>query len=96
VLLMGLTADEDNVRPTAFPFTLLPRIDRPLVLLQSTHDRHVAAAKARQLFGPDVPGRKMVAIEADGHTFGGNRDELFRQVEAGFDWILRQGATTAR
>jgi hypothetical protein len=91
VLLMGLTADENNVRPTAFPFELLPRIDRPLVLLQSTQDRHVAAVKARQLFGPDVPGRKMVVIEANGHTFGGNRDELFRQVESGLDWIVQKG-----
>jgi hypothetical protein len=92
VLVMGLTADENNVRPTAFPFALLPQIDRPLVLLQSTNDRHVTAAKARQLFGPDMPGRKMVAIEASGHTFGGSREELFKQVEAGLEWIMRKGA----
>jgi hypothetical protein len=89
VLIMGLTGDEDSVRPTVAPFTLLDRIGRPLVLLQSTADRYVPAGEARRLFGPDGAGRKMVAIEAEGHTFGGHRDELFRQVEAGLEWITR-------
>ena len=88
VVLMGLTASEANVRPTAAPFTLLDRIGRPLVLLQSTLDRHVPAAEARRLFGADVPGRRLVAVEARGHTFVGNRDELFRQVEAAIEWIV--------
>ena len=87
VLIMGLTADEGNVRPEAAPFALLDRVGCPLLLLQSTHDRHVAAAEARRLFGPDGPRRRMVAIEAEGHTFGGHRDELFRQFEAGLSWI---------
>ena len=87
VLIMGLTADENNVRPTAAPYALLEHVEPPLVLLESTHDRHVPAEEARRLFGPDLPNRRMVAIEADGHTFGGHRDELFRQVEAGLDWI---------
>jgi hypothetical protein len=96
VLLMGLTADENNVRPTAAPFTLLERIARPLVILQSTVDHHVPAAEARRMFGPDTPSRKLVAIEADGHTFGGHRDELFKQVEAGLDWIVRQRSEPTR
>ena len=87
VLIMGLTADEGNVRPKAAPFAQLDRVGCPLLLLQSTHDRHVAAVEARRLFGPDTPRRRMVAIEAEGHTFGGQRDELFRQFEAGLDWI---------
>jgi fermentation-respiration switch protein FrsA (DUF1100 family) len=91
VLLMGLTVDESNVRPAAAPFTLLDGIARPLVLLQSTVDRHVPAAEARRLFGSDKADRKLVAIEAEGHTFGGNREELFRQVEAGLGWIARTG-----
>jgi fermentation-respiration switch protein FrsA (DUF1100 family) len=90
VLLMGLTADEGNVRPTAAPFGLLDRIDLPLVLLQSTSDRHVPAAEARRLFGPDASHRKLVAIEADSHTFSGHRDELFRQVESAIAWIIRE------
>jgi pimeloyl-ACP methyl ester carboxylesterase len=90
LLLMGLTAGEGNVRPRAAPFTLLARIGHPIVLLQSTADRHMPAAEARRLFGPDTPGRKLVAIEADNHTFGGHRDELFKQAEAGLDWIARQ------
>jgi fermentation-respiration switch protein FrsA (DUF1100 family) len=87
VLIMGLTADEGNVRPRAAPFAQLDRVGCPLLLLQSTRDRHVAAAEARRLFGPDSPRRRMVAIEAEGHTFGGHRDERFRQFEAGLDWI---------
>jgi fermentation-respiration switch protein FrsA (DUF1100 family) len=90
VLIMGLTADEDTVRPAAAPFALLDRVGCPLVLLQSTHDRHVPAGQARRLFGPDVQDRKLVAIEAKGHTFGGNHQELFAQVEAGLDWIARK------
>jgi dienelactone hydrolase len=90
VLVMGLTADEDNVRPPAAPFALLDRIGAPIVLLQSTVDHYVPAGEARRLFGPDAATRKLVAIDAEGHTFGGHRDELFRQVEAGLDWIARQ------
>jgi fermentation-respiration switch protein FrsA (DUF1100 family) len=75
------------VRPKAAPFALLDRSACPLLLLQSTRDRHVAAAEARRLFGPDTPRRRLVSIEAEGHTFGGHRDELFREFEAGLDWI---------
>jgi len=89
VLLMGLTADERNVRPTAAPFSLLGRIDLPLALLQSTKDHHVPAEEARRLLGPDAARRRLVAIDADSHTFGGHRDELFRQVEASLEWISR-------
>ncbi len=96
VLLMGLTADEGNVRPAVAPFTLIDRIGRPLLLLQSTVDRHVPAGEARRLFGPDAPDRRLVAIEADGHTFGGHRDELFRQVETGLDWIVRGRSQAGR
>jgi hypothetical protein len=96
VLLMGLTADEKNVRPAAAPFTLLERIDCPLVILQSTVDRHVTAKEARRLVGPDTPLRKLVAVEGEGHTFGGHRDELFEQVEAGLAWIVRQRSEPTR
>ena len=46
VLLMGLTGVEDYVRPKVDLFTLLGRIDGPLVLLQSIVDRYVPAAEA--------------------------------------------------
>jgi pimeloyl-ACP methyl ester carboxylesterase len=91
VLIMALTAEEETVRPVAAPFARLERVECPLLLLQSTRDRHVAAAEARRLLGPDTPRRRMVAIEAEGHTFGGARDELFRQFEAGLDWIAAAG-----
>ena len=91
VLIMALTAEEETVRPVAAPFARLDRLECPLLLLQSTRDRHVAAAEARRLFGPDTPRRRMVAIDAEGHTFGGQRDELFRQFEAGLDWIAATG-----
>lgn len=91
VLVMGLIAAEPSVRPSAAPFALLDRVAPPLVVLQSTVDRHVPALEARRLFGPDLPSRKLVAIEAHSHTFGGHRDELFRQVEAGLEWIASGG-----
>jgi hypothetical protein len=50
----------------------------------------VPAKEARRMFGPDVPGRKLVAIDAEGHTFSGHRDELFAQAEAALAWIARQ------
>jgi pimeloyl-ACP methyl ester carboxylesterase len=92
VLIMGLTGDEDTVRPAVAPFTLLDRVDCPLVLLQSTKDRHVSAAEARRRFGPDSSNRTLVPIEASGHTFGGNREELFRQVEAALAWIAKRAS----
>lgn len=88
VLIMSLTADERHVRPEAAPFALLAEIPLPLVLLQSTVDHYVAADDARRLAGPDTPSRRMVAVEAGSHTFRGHRPDLFRQVEAGLQWIL--------
>jgi hypothetical protein len=97
VLAMGLTADERNLRTPVEPFTLIDRIDRPFVLLQSTVDHHVPAAEARRMFGPDTPEHKLVAIVANGHTFGGHRNELFDQAEAGLEWIARwRPAATGR
>jgi len=62
----------------------------PVEVVQSTRDGYVAAADARQLFGPDTATRRLVAIEASNHSFGGARDALYAEMFKGVEWIRRR------
>ncbi len=90
VLAMGVTGEEGNVRPAVAPFALVGSVNCPLVVLQSTVDRHVPAAEARRRFGPDAPGRRLVPIEAKSHTFGGHHEDLFREAEAAIEAFVQR------
>jgi predicted alpha/beta hydrolase family esterase len=101
VVAVALTDEEDEVRldpeaaatlpppaDTINPYHLLPRLGSlPVAVIQSTHDRYVAAAAARRLFGADTPTRRLLAIESDGHTFAGARDSLLEALRASLRWI---------
>lgn len=101
VVAVALTDEEDEVRlepeaaaseprpaDTVNPYHLLPRLGSlPVAVIQSTHDRYVAAAEARQLFGADTPTRRLLAIESDGHTFAGARDTLLEALQSSLRWI---------
>ena len=101
VVAVALTDAEDDLRlePEADPppetssdpinpYRLLPHLGSlPVAVIQSTRDHYVAAADARRLFGVDTPSRRLVAIESDGHTFGGARDKLLEALRAALRWI---------
>jgi pimeloyl-ACP methyl ester carboxylesterase len=68
-------------------YDYLPRISLPVAVVQSTRDNYLPAARARELFGPDGPNRRFVAVDARDHSFGGAREELYEQVRLSLDWI---------
>lgn len=63
----------------------------PLEVIQSTHDRHLGAAAARQAFGPDTGLHVLHPIEARSHTFVGGREALLEQLRISLDRIARDG-----
>jgi predicted esterase len=58
-----------------------------LAVIQSTHDHYVPAAESRELLGPDTPERRLYAVEARNHLFGGGRDVLMRDLDDALGWI---------
>ncbi len=76
-------------------YEYLPRLqDLPLVVIQSTRDNYLPASEARQLFGPDTATRQFHAVDARNHSFGGAREELYRQMQSALAWI--QAVSTER
>jgi pimeloyl-ACP methyl ester carboxylesterase len=59
----------------------------PLVVIQSTNDSYLPAGAARELFGPDTALRRLYAIEASDHSFGGARQELYDRMASSLEWI---------
>lgn len=59
----------------------------PISVIQSTRDDYLTAADARVLFGPDTARRRLQAVDADDHSFGGARDEMFKAARASVRWV---------
>jgi fermentation-respiration switch protein FrsA (DUF1100 family) len=57
----------------------------PITVIQSTRDKYLPAESARALFGPDKPGRQLIAIDARNHSFAGARDEMYAAVKSAID-----------
>ena len=68
----------------------------PIAVIQSTHDHFLPAAAAAQLFGADTPTRRFRAIEAQNHSFGGARDEMYQACKEALDWILDRASYQGR
>jgi pimeloyl-ACP methyl ester carboxylesterase len=58
-----------------------------LAVIQSTNDHYVRAAESRELLGPDTPERRLYAVDARNHTFGGGRDALMSDLDDALSWI---------
>ncbi len=65
----------------------------PIAVIQSTHDHFLPAAAAAQLFGADTPTRRFRAIEAQNHSFGGAREEMYQACKEALAWILDRAST---
>jgi len=61
-----------------------------LAVIQSTNDRYVGAAESRELLGPDTPERRVYAVDARNHLFGGGREELLRDLDDALSWIEKK------
>jgi pimeloyl-ACP methyl ester carboxylesterase len=66
--------------------------DLPIAVIQSTHDRYLPAAKAREQFGPDTAHRWLQSIEATSHNFGGARDRMYDAIQAALNWVTTRPA----
>lgn len=73
----GDETDDGRASPEKprWPFETYARIARlgplPCAVIQATHDGYLPAARARELFGPDTPLRRLYAIDAKNHRFSG-------------------------
>ncbi len=91
VVALGLCEDEERVTRDGAPGR--PYRDKallgelPLEVIQSTHDRFLAAAKARALFGADTDHQQFHAIEADSHTFVGAREAALEQLRLSLERV---------
>jgi len=104
ILAIGFTREEEyaHVRATdpdaTDPWTtvqlydLVPDLGRvPIAVIQSTHDQYLPAADARELFGPDTPTRRFIAIEAADHNFGDARTSMYDELHRNLDWLCGSG-----
>jgi hypothetical protein len=88
--------DEGNAPPGArqWPFEPYARIARagPLrcAVIQATHDGYLPAGRARELFGPDTPVRRLYAIDAKNHKFSGGRPAFDAAWLDAVRWIVSQ------
>lgn len=74
-------------------YAYLPRLRAvPIVVIQSTHDNYLPAARARVLFGSDTALRRFHAIAARDHSFDGARDTLYAEMQSSLAWICRPHA----
>lgn len=84
----GSDTTEGRVRHLR-PYDQLPRLgDLPLVVIQSTQDDYLPAARAQTLFGPNGERRRFYAIRAGSHTFCGARNALYEQARVALEWIV--------
>jgi hypothetical protein len=69
-------------------YPLLSRIlPRRVVVIQSSGDGYLPAARARDLFGSDSPAKRLVAIEARNHRFSGGEASFAAALAEAVDWV---------
>jgi pimeloyl-ACP methyl ester carboxylesterase len=61
--------------------------DLPIAVVQSTHDKYLPAAEARQQFGPDNSYRWLQPIDAANHNFSGARSQMFAAIQSALNWV---------
>jgi pimeloyl-ACP methyl ester carboxylesterase len=90
VVALALAADDVFVANAFEPYAALMKLD-PLkvVVIQSTRDEILSAAEARRRLGADTATRRLHAIDARDHSFGGKLDELIAEIRASLDWLRR-------
>jgi len=66
----------------------LPQLgDLPLAVVQSSRDQYLPGARARVLLGADGPNRWLQIVDADNHSFGGAREQMYAAIQRALDWI---------
>ena len=76
-------------------YPLLSRIaPRRSVVIQASGDKYLGAARARELFGSDSPVKRLVAIDARNHRFGGGEPRFAEALVDAVRWICWSGEET--
>jgi hypothetical protein len=69
-------------------YPLLLRIaPRRVVVIQSSGDGYLPAARARELFGPDSAMRRLVTIDAHNHRFNGGESQFAAALVEAVGWV---------
>ena len=69
-------------------YPLLSRIaPRRAVVIQATGDSYLPATRARELFGSDSTVRRLVAIDARNHRFGGGESSFGTALVEAVEWV---------
>jgi hypothetical protein len=80
-------SDELEARSIAM-YPLLSRMaPRRSVVIQASGDKYLGAARARELFGSDSPVKRLVAIGARNHRFGGGEARFAEALVEAVKWI---------
>ena len=93
------TDNSSGSRQRQWPFetyALISRLDAlPCAVIQASHDVYLPAARARQLFGPDTPLRRLYAIEASNHRFSGGKAAFDMALLDALHWIAASARVAA-
>jgi hypothetical protein len=89
---MPAAANDDLHARSIAMYPLLSRIaPRRSVVIQASGDKYLGAARARELFGPDSTVRRLVAIDARNHRFGGGESRFAEALVEAVEWIIGSG-----
>jgi len=81
----------DSRARTIAMYPLIARIEgRRTVVIQASHDGYLPAHRARELFGPDTPVRRLLAIEARNHRFDGGEQAFDAALAEALEWVSRR------
>lgn len=67
------------------------KVTTPLLLIHSSGDEYTPVEEARKMFAAAGEPRRFVLVGARNHRFDGGRDELFRALRDGLEWLERGG-----
>jgi len=63
----------------------------PLVVIQSSGDEYTSLETVKKLFAAAQQPKKFSLVQARNHRFEGNRDDFFRALREGIEWINQGG-----
>lgn len=72
------------------PYAAIARMHQPCVVIQATHDNYLPAERARALFGPDQPHRRLYEVDARNHRFSGGKAAFNAALSSGLRWIVQR------
>ncbi len=86
-IFSSITKNEPK-EPTFLSISYLPKVaPLPLFMIQSSKDEYVSMEAAKRLFSVAQEPKRFALVEARNHRFDGNREDFFRSLSEGLQWI---------